>query len=108
MNSEHILALVFHPVKFRRNMSTRFRAWLIGAVAGTSAVGMINYKFIELPQREILLNLRRALVQQEVRAMNQAMQPQVDRRVPLLSRESLNMALIAISDRFIFQHTKSE
>ena len=83
-------------------MSTRLRAWLVGAAAGTSAVWYINSRFIEQPQRDLLLSLRLALVKPEVREVYENSHSSSNPVFPFFSRETLNLVLIAISDKFIF------
>ena len=88
-------------------MSTKFRAWLVGAAVGSVAVSLVNQRIIEPQQKSMLLSLRQALLTPEVRAKH-AREASEQPEFPLLSRETLNLALIAISDRFIFQQTSEK
>lgn len=79
----------------------------MGAATGTAAVAYVNQRFIEPQQKAMLLSLRQALLTPEVKAKH-ALEPVENPQFPLLSRETLNLALIAISDRFIFQQPSKE
>jgi hypothetical protein len=86
-------------------MSTRTRSWLLGAGVGAAAVAAVNHFLIHTPQREILRNLRFAICApvREQAAKNNA----IGREPLSLSNvglsELVNLAVITISDRFIFQ-----
>jgi hypothetical protein len=83
-------------------MSTKCRAWLLGALVGGSAVAVVNRKFIEEYQRDMLLSLRRALVPPaHLASLLEEERNSANVTFPLFSRETLNLALISISDRFI-------
>jgi hypothetical protein len=83
-------------------MSTRFRAYLTGLVLGSGAVAYIHRRYIENPQKDILYDLRSALMSSNVQ--ERLMRNEFPRATSrLISRETLNLALIAISDRLIFQ-----
>ena len=84
-------------------MSSRLRAWLVGGAAGTSAVWYIKSRYIEQPQRDLLLSLRLALVKPEVREVYENSHSPSNPAFPFFSRETLNLVLIAISDKFIFE-----
>ena len=86
-------------------MSTRFRAYLTGLVLGSGVVGYVNHRFIKTPQAEILFDLRRALMSEHVHEglIDDSPTKGISQNSPLLSRQTLNLALIAISDRYIFQ-----
>jgi len=81
-------------------MSTRVRAWIIGAGFGTAAVGLVNHFLIAKPQSEMLLELRRALVRRNV--------PSEVETPRMGFREFLNLGLITISDRLIFPPSQEE
>lgn len=86
-------------------MSTRARAWLLGASIGTVGIVATNQYFIRTYQKDMLLDLRKALVPPA--HFEELMKEEAQQRrevIPLFSRESLNLALIAMSDRFIFRH----
>jgi|LauGreDrversion4_2_1035121.scaffolds.fasta_scaffold155489_1 hypothetical protein len=86
-------------------MSTKFRAWLLGASLGTTAIVAANHHFIQKAQHDMLFALRRALVPEK--HMEQLSREELEQRrepIPLLSRETLNLALISLSDRLIFRH----
>ena len=89
-------------------MSTRFRAWLLGASVASVGVGLINHRFIDGPQRDMLLGLRQALLSHDVRQKLDYVSTDSRPRFPLFSRQTLNLVLIAISDRFLFQHDNEE
>lgn len=84
-------------------MSTKCRAWLVGAVVGGAATGYIHNRFIQKPQDDMLLSLRHALMSPELidkHRMNDQVRTEA---FPFFSRETLNLVLISISDRFIFR-----
>jgi hypothetical protein len=86
-------------------MSTRIRAWLLGASIGSAAVIGANKYFIRSYQDDMLFDLRKALVPQA--HFDELVNEEAHHRrevIPLFSRESLNLALISMSDRFIFRH----
>ena len=84
-------------------MSTATRAWLLGAAAGGLAVVSINNNLIKRNQDAILLSLRRALASTDTLAINQLNNDMVSRK--LRFREFLNLAIVEISDRYIFPNT---
>lgn len=83
-------------------MSTPLRAWLIGASCGSISVALVNDKLILSNQKDMLLSLRCALMSDEIRNKHKWSQFDQHERFPFFSRETLNLALVAISDRFIF------
>jgi hypothetical protein len=83
-------------------MSTPLRAWLIGASCGSIFVALVNDRLILSNQKDMLLSLRCALMSYEVRNEHKRSQIDQHERFPFFSRETLNLALVAISDRFIF------
>jgi len=86
-------------------MSTRFRAWLLGASIGTAAIVAANDHFIRKNQDAMLLSLRKALVPAgHLDDLTKEEAEQIRDTIPLFSRETLNLALISLSDRFIFRH----
>ena len=86
-------------------MSTRFRAWLLGASVGTAAVLAVHDHFIRKNQDTMLNSLRRALVPaRHLEDLVKEESAHIRDTIPLFSREALNLAIIALSDRFIFRH----
>ncbi len=87
-------------------MSTRAGAWMVGAVVGGTAIAYVNYGIIKPNQSNMLLNLRQALLTPEVRQKHADMHAASLNAVnfPFFSRETLNLVLISLSDRFI--HTQ--
>lgn len=83
-------------------MSTKCRAWLLGAAVGIGSIGYINHRFIQNPQTDILLDLRKALMTPETNRKYIIEDEARVRPIPFFSRQTLNLVLIAISDRFIF------
>lgn len=89
-------------------MSTKCRAWLLGATVGIVTTGCINHVFIAKPQSDMLLSLRHALMTPE-RIMDLKKQDlEQPRQVPFFSRHTLNQVLIAMSDKFIFDNESSD
>ena len=87
-------------------MSTRFRAWSMGLVTGTALVYLINDTFINSKQREILLEARRALLRNST---GLASDPRVLKTSSegMSIAETLNLSLISLSDRYIFQNRRA-
>lgn len=86
-------------------MSTPTRAWVLGASCSGAVVAFVNDRLITSQQRDMLLSLRRALLTEEVRRKHALLQFEEKLAFPLFSRETLNLAIVAISDRFIFSQS---
>ena len=85
-------------------MSTNSRAWLLGALVGGSAIGLINQRFIDKYQKEMLFYLRKAIAPTgHVQSLIADEARSVPIQISFFSRETMNLALIYISDRFIMQ-----
>lgn len=78
---------------------------MVGAAIGAGAVAYVNYKIIKPNQSDILLSLRQALLSPEVRQKHANMHAssQATPNFPFFSRQTLNLVLISLSDRFVHQ-----
>jgi len=83
-------------------MATNRAAWLLGTAVGTAGIVLINQRFIKKYQDEMLFSLRKAISPpghiESVVEEERLSQPLT---ISFFSRETLNLALISIGDRFI-------
>ena len=72
---------------------------------GTAALMVANDQLIRKNQDLMLLSLRKALVPpRHLSELNKEESEELRESIPLFSRQTLNLALISLSDRFIFRH----
>lgn len=92
-----------HPFSLH-SMSTKSRAWLFGAAVGSAAIAVINHRFIEQNQKEMLFSLRKAIAPPgHIESLLMEAKTSSNSNIPFFSRETMNLVLIFISDRFIFK-----
>jgi hypothetical protein len=91
-------------------MSTKVRAWMVGAAAGTAVTAYVNYQIIKPNQSDMLLKLRQALLTPEIRRKHDEMDAvsQNPSHFPLFSKKTLNLVLISISDKFLMTGSSSD
>jgi len=80
---------------------------MLGATCTTIWLAYVNHKLITSQQAEMLFSLRRALITEDVRQKLDGMRAIEKRKFPFFSRETLNLSVVSISDRFIFNHNPS-
>jgi hypothetical protein len=83
-------------------MATNRTAWLLGTAVGAAGILLINQRFVKKYQDEMLFSLRKAISHPgHIESMVQEERLSQPVTISFFSRETLNLALISISDRFI-------
>lgn len=82
-------------------MANRWTAGLLGMSVGSGLVAVANQCLIAKPQKEILSNLRIALMNPDIYD-KQVIESNMNKKLPLFSRGTVNLVVIALSDRLVY------